>query len=102
MMSRFLCGRSFRAAVSTYVLLGAAAVPAALTVAVMTSAPLHAQLAGKGAITGTVTDPTGAVVPGATVTATNTATRRQRDADIDQRRRLYDLAAGPGRSTRLW
>lgn len=34
-----------------------------------------AQLAGKGAITGTVSDPTGAVVPGATVTATNTATK---------------------------
>ena len=34
----------------------------------------EAQLAGKGSITGTVTDPTGAVVPNATVTATNTAT----------------------------
>ncbi len=33
-----------------------------------------AQLAGKGAITGTVTDPSGAVVPGATITATNNAT----------------------------
>lgn len=33
-----------------------------------------AQLSGKGAITGTVTDKTGAVVPNATVAATNTAT----------------------------
>lgn len=33
-----------------------------------------AQLAGKGAISGTVTDNTGAVIPGATVTATNNAT----------------------------
>ncbi|HEX4758205.1 MAG TPA: TonB-dependent receptor [Terracidiphilus sp.] len=33
-----------------------------------------AQLAGKGAITGTVTDKTGAVVPNATVAVTNTAT----------------------------
>ncbi len=33
-----------------------------------------AQLAGKGAITGSVTDRTGAVIPGATVAATNTAT----------------------------
>jgi hypothetical protein len=33
-----------------------------------------AQLSGKGSITGTVTDPTGAVVPGAVITATNTAT----------------------------
>jgi hypothetical protein len=34
----------------------------------------RAQLAGTGAIAGTVQDPTGAVVPKATVTATNTAT----------------------------
>ena len=33
-----------------------------------------AQLAGKGSITGTVADPSGAFVPGATVTATNPAT----------------------------
>ncbi len=33
-----------------------------------------AQLSGKGAVTGTVTDKTGAVIPGATVAATNTAT----------------------------
>lgn len=33
-----------------------------------------AQVAGTGSIQGTVTDPTGAVVPGATVTATNVAT----------------------------
>jgi hypothetical protein len=34
----------------------------------------RAQLAGTGAISGTVQDPSGAVVPGATVTATNTDT----------------------------
>ena len=33
----------------------------------------QAQLAGKGAVSGTVLDPTGASIPGATVTATNTA-----------------------------
>jgi hypothetical protein len=41
---------------------------------ILAALPASAQLAGKGSITGTVTDPTGAVVPGATVTATNTAT----------------------------
>lgn len=34
----------------------------------------YAQTAGEGAITGTVADPTGAVIPNATVTATNDAT----------------------------
>src|SRR5271156_5153214 len=36
------------------------------------SSSASAQLAGKGEIKGTVTDSTGAVVPGATVTATST------------------------------
>ena len=36
-----------------------------------------AQIAGTGAISGTVTDPTGAVVAGATVTATDTSTNVQ-------------------------
>ena len=46
----------------------------ALLIAVLLS-PLgaNAQLAGKGAITGTVTDSTGAVIPGAQVAAANTA-----------------------------
>jgi hypothetical protein len=36
--------------------------------------PMRAQIGGEGSITGTVTDPTGAVVGGATVIATNNAT----------------------------
>lgn len=44
-----------------------------LCVAGACSLPLHAQTV-QGVITGTVTDPTGAVVPGATVTITNTGT----------------------------
>jgi hypothetical protein len=38
------------------------------------AAPASAQTAGEGAITGTVTDATGAVIPNATVTARNVAT----------------------------
>ena len=38
------------------------------------AATLHAQLGGSGSINGAVTDPSGAVVVGATVTATNTGT----------------------------
>jgi len=39
---------------------------------------LRAQSAGTGALTGTVTDPTGAIVPGVTVTATHTGTGLER------------------------
>jgi hypothetical protein len=38
------------------------------------TASLNAQIAGNGAIQGTITDPSGAVVPQATITAINTAT----------------------------
>jgi protocatechuate 3,4-dioxygenase beta subunit len=46
---------------------------ALVTLVAATSAPLGAQTI-RGALTGTVTDSTGALVPGATVTVTNTAT----------------------------
>ncbi|MBV8845486.1 MAG: carboxypeptidase regulatory-like domain-containing protein, partial [Bryobacterales bacterium] len=50
-----------------------------LLFAVYTRAPLLiAQSAGTGALAGTVTDPSGASVPGATVTATNTETSQAR------------------------
>src|SRR6266478_5058499 len=41
---------------------------------------LPAQTSGTGALTGTVTDPTGAVVPKVTITATNTDTGQERTA----------------------
>ena len=46
----------------------------------LTVAPsLLAQSAGTGALTGTVTDPTGSVVPGASVTLTSTETNQTRN-----------------------
>ena len=44
-----------------------------LAAVLLCSSPASAQLAGKGEIKGTVTDPTGAVVPNATVVATSTS-----------------------------
>jgi len=45
-----------------------------LLVALLSTIQMKAQVGGEGAIEGTVTDPTGAVVPNATVTAINVAT----------------------------
>ncbi|MBS1851565.1 MAG: TonB-dependent receptor [Acidobacteria bacterium] len=54
---------------------GAALVLAAILAWVLIpAAGLHAQVAGTGTIAGTITDPTGAVIAGAVVTTTNTAT----------------------------
>jgi len=47
---------------------------ALLVIALMAPLSAMAQLSGKGAVSGTVTDKTGAVIPGATVIALNTAT----------------------------
>ena len=46
----------------------------ALVMVCLATISASAQLAGKGSITGTVADPSGAFVPGATITATNPAT----------------------------
>jgi hypothetical protein len=48
--------------------------PLALFALIAVPNALQAQTGGEGAITGTVTDPSGAVVAGASVTATNIAT----------------------------
>jgi hypothetical protein len=47
------------------------------------ASPLLAQTSGTGALTGTVTDPSGAVIAGATVIATNAGTGLQRTATTD-------------------
>jgi hypothetical protein len=50
------------------------AVAVLLLLILAAAAPLLAQTAGEGTITGTVKDATGAVIPGATISATNAAT----------------------------
>jgi hypothetical protein len=59
--------RTLRALLNPF---GVACLTAYLMLAAM---PAQAQLAGKGAVSGTIQDPTGASIPGATVVITNTA-----------------------------
>lgn len=59
-------------------------IAAALFVLSLTVHPfVHAQTVTTGAITGTVTDPSGAAIPGVTVTATEKATGATRTAETD-------------------
>src|SRR5437868_5128065 len=55
----------------------------ALFLCVLCLPSLVAQTAATGALTGTVTDSTGSVVPNALVTATNTGTGQERTATTD-------------------
>ena len=55
-----------------------------IAVLILASCTLHAQIAGTGAIQGTVADSSGAVIPNATVTLTNRATQVQRVAHADK------------------
>src|SRR5499426_495096 len=56
-----------------------------LVAALMTLTPsVLAQSAGTGALTGRVTDATGAVIPGVTVTLTSTDTNQTRTATTDE------------------
>ncbi|MDP2324190.1 MAG: carboxypeptidase-like regulatory domain-containing protein, partial [Gammaproteobacteria bacterium] len=59
---------------------------AVLLVALLTSAPANAQVL-YGSIVGTVEDPTGAVVPGASITLTNPATGGVREIKADDQGR---------------
>ena len=77
MISEIKVGRRFRRAAIHFVgqsLLCGVFAAGFTGLLVLTTGSASAQLSGKGSITGTVTDPTGAVVPGATITATNPAT----------------------------
>jgi hypothetical protein len=68
---------------------------AVLLLALLTSAPANAQVL-YGSIVGTVEDPTGAVVPGATVTITNPTTGATREIKADDQGRysVPNLQAG--------
>jgi hypothetical protein len=59
------------------------ALVALLSVWVMCACAMYGQVAGTGNIQGTVTDPTGAVIPGASITLTDNATQVKRKAVTD-------------------
>ena len=59
----------------------------------LTSTVVMAQVAGTAALTGAVTDPTGAVVVGADVTATNLATGAKRVGQDRRSREVSDHAS---------
>ena len=65
-----------------------AALAIAIAAALLVPLPAAAQTL-YGSITGTVSDPQGAPIPGATVTATNTGTGLQLTAVTDTRRQLH-------------
>jgi len=65
-----------------------------LFLVVATATNLHAQSATTGALTGTVTDPSGASIAGASVTATNLGTGQTRDTTTDSGG-LYKLSLLP-------
>jgi hypothetical protein len=54
-----------------------------LAILVFTASPANAQVAGTGTIQGTVTDPTGSFIPGATVTLTEQSTQVKRVIHTD-------------------
>src|ERR1700674_5103304 len=58
--------------------------------------PIGAQSFGTGTLAGVVTDPSGAVVPGATVTLIDTATSAERDTTTNETGRYIFLNIPPG------
>ena len=67
------------------------------SVLVLVACPLFAQ--NTGSLRGTVTDTTGAIVPGATVTLTNEATKFTRTATTDPKGGYFFGAVDPGNYT---
>ena len=62
----------------------------------LTSTVVMAQVAGTAALTGAVTDPSGAIVVGADVTATNLATGAKRSAKTDAAGKYLITQVPPG------
>ena len=75
-----------------------AAVALAIVAALLVPLPAAAQTL-YGSIVGTVSDPQGAAIPGATVTATNTGTGLKVTAVTDARRQLHLPQPAPRAST---
>jgi hypothetical protein len=69
---------------------------AAIAVFALSASPAHAQGSAEGLVTGTVADGTGGMLPGATITATHTATGVTRTSitEADGRYRLAALSPG--------
>jgi hypothetical protein len=57
---------------------------------------MHAQMAGSGSVSGTVTDPSGAAVAGATVTLTDTSTNAVRTTTTNESGRYFAANVLPG------
>ena len=62
---------------------------------------LAGQTAGAGTITGTITDPSGAVVPAATVAVKHTATQTERTLASNEPRDLRGAVSAAWPATRL-
>lgn len=67
-------------------------------VAFLFASPLHAQLAGKGSIRGTVADSTGAAIPGAAIVITNVSTAA-RQQTLSTGAGDYQFSLDPGKYT---
>jgi hypothetical protein len=68
----------------------------AVAILALNSGNVFAQTAGTGIVVGTVTDPSGAAVPGATVTLTDTATNAERTAATNEAGRYNFPNVPPG------
>ena len=73
----------------------------ALFVCLLAVAPVAGQIGGSGTIKGTVTDPTGAVIPSATVTAINVATGVETRRETTAAAELFVIAPLPAAVYRL-